>query len=252
MSDCLALALLFLSCALCLSDRPRALGLSLLSRTYGLFGAFGLPVPSVVFRAADALPAACFSGHSGRLQGLERPEEAGPAREGVAALIAFLGARISSGGDLVEAFEEAAGRSFATRRITVGRAAEVVSVRCFRGDEEDEVDLLAAALHAIWVLTARTGCPPAGCLDMVSRLHRRLEAMAEARSSAFAMPRATVRLLSFLPAFTVLLGEFMGAAPLSFLLKPGPGTACLLLGGCLYLSGLMWMDVLLKDAGGVG
>lgn len=75
------------------------------------------------------------------------------------------------------------------------------------------------------------------------------EADAEPAIAACAVPKATVGLLSALPAVTVALGELLGARPLAFLLGSPRGVVCLVLGGCCYAAGLAWMRALLKGSG---
>lgn len=85
--------------------------------------------------------------------------------------------------------------------------------------------------------------------EAVLTAYRQMRLMQNLRSQACAVPKATVGLLSALPAVTVALGELLGARPLAFLLGSPRGVVCLTLGGCCYAAGLAWMRALLKGSG---
>lgn len=61
------------------------------------------------------------------------------------------------------------------------------------------------------------------------------------------MPKATVKLLMALPQLTVLLGEGMGAHPLTFLVSGVKGLACLGFALCCYTFGLIWIRALMRQ-----
>jgi tight adherence protein B len=60
--------------------------------------------------------------------------------------------------------------------------------------------------------------------------------------SAMAGARATAAILAGLPAFGVLLGQLIGARPLSFLLNGRAGGCLLVVGLTLACAGLLWSD----------
>lgn len=64
---------------------------------------------------------------------------------------------------------------------------------------------------------------------------------------AFAMPKATMKLLMALPLLTVLLGEGMGAHSLAFLVSGVKGLACLGFALCCYTFGLIWIRALMRQ-----
>lgn len=180
------------------------------------------------------------------------PDSSPLPRIGVDATIAAIIARVKSGGDAVEAFEEQGGIRFATPRVTVARAATVLRRRA--KDDESEADVAAAARHlaAACRLSERTGCELSRCLEAVADDQRRVRRAAELRRQTFAMPKATIRLLSALPLVTVALGELLGARPVAFLFGSPQGLSCLGLGGLWYACGMMWTRRLLTtfdDAG---
>ena len=164
---------------------------------------------------------------------INEPRYAGSPRVGVAQVITSAIARLRGGGTLVEAFEEQSSRRFATQRITVERLITVFEQRRL-----PEV-----------VLADELGCQAVPCLEAVLTAYRQMRLMQNLRSQACAVPKATVGLLSALPAVTVALGELLGARPLAFLLGSPRGVVCLVLGGCCYAAGLAWMRALLKGSG---
>ena len=102
-------------------------------------------------------------------------------------------------------------------------------------------------------LGERIGCPAVLCLEAVEQSHRRSRLLADSREQALAVPQATIRLLSALPAVTVLLGELMGAHPVGFLFASAAGLGCLLTGGGFHAAGMAWTAAMLRDTddGGV-
>ncbi|KFI96989.1 hypothetical protein [Bifidobacterium stellenboschense] len=176
-----------------------------------------------------------------------------PPRIGIDATIAAVIARVKGGGDAAEAFEEQGGVRFATPRVTAARAATVLRMRATTDESEADVATAARHLAAACRLSERTGCALSHCLEAVADDQRRARRAAELKRQTFAMPKATIRLLSALPAVTVALGELLGARPVAFLFGSPQGLLCLGLGGLWYMAGLAWTHRLLatfNDAGG--
>lgn len=168
---------------------------------------------------------------------------------GVAQVITSAIARLRGGGTLVEAFEEQSSRRFATHRITVERLITVFEQRRLPDESPAQVLEAARGVTAAAVLSDELGCQAVPCLEAVLTAYRQMRLMQNLRSQACAVPKATVGLLSALPAVTVALGELLGARPLAFLLGSPRGVVCLVLGGCCYAAGLAWMRALLKGSG---
>ena len=105
-----------------------------------------------------------------------------------------------------------------------------------------------AAAVAACRLAARTGAPLAEVIDvLVSGVAEAAEAD-ELRRTALAGPRATARLLAWLPAGGIALGTVLGADPVAVLLGGGAGGLCLVGGGALFLAGHRWVQALVADA----
>jgi tight adherence protein B len=89
--------------------------------------------------------------------------------------------------------------------------------------------------------------------DVLARFAAQLEAEDDAeaaRQSAFAGPRATVRLLSWLPVLGLGLGVVLGVDPLGILLGEPAGFAALVAGVALTAAGRIWSAKLVRSAAG--
>lgn len=181
-----------------------------------------------------------------RLLRLDEGGDAGPARVGVAAVIAAARAHVRGGGTLVAAFEEQAGRRFATPCATASRLRDMLMRRKTDREDEAQVRRVAVELAASCALSETLGCEASRCLDAVAAAWRRARMIEDLRRQAYAMPQATVRLLTALPAVTVGFGEVLGARPVAFLLGSPRGLMCLAAGGVCYVAGLIWMRRLMR------
>ncbi|MCM3533549.1 hypothetical protein [Cellulosimicrobium funkei] len=144
-------------------------------------------------------------------------------------------------------------RSGAAPGVAWGRA---VGVRVDGGGVPRVADLAphvggpatAGALVAACRLAAELGAPLATVLDEVAvSVAADAEARAE-REAALAGPRATARVLLWLPVVGVLLGYVLGADPLGTATDGGLGTAGVLLGVLLLVAGRTWSARLVERA----
>lgn len=106
---------------------------------------------------------------------------------------------------------------------------------------------VAAALAACR-LASRTGAPLAEVIDVVVGGIAEAAEADELRRTALAGPRASARLLAWLPVGGVALGTMLGADPVGVLLGGGVGGLCLIGGGLLFLAGRRWVAALVADA----
>lgn len=117
------------------------------------------------------------------------------------------------------------------------------------------VDAAAAREGLVWDRLAdcldvaeSSGCPLAGVLTRFG-MALDLEDDAEAaRQSSLAGPRATVRLLTWLPLLGLGLGMLLGDDPLGALLQRPAGLAALTAGVCLTAVGRVWSSRLVRAA----
>lgn len=125
-----------------------------------------------------------------------------------------------------------AGRPVAGRRAgpRLGNRAERASAR----------GALAGVVAACRV-TRATGAPLAEILDRSAAGIAESARAAGARTVALAGPRATGRLLGWLPLLGLLLGAAVGADPVGVLLDGGLGTVCLVVGTAFLVGGWCWV-----------
>ncbi|UFU03402.1 hypothetical protein LQF12_01980 [Ruania suaedae] len=116
-----------------------------------------------------------------------------------------------------------------------------------RGEGGPRADAAAGALAAVR-MAERLGAPLADVLESCARGVAESEEAAAGRRTALAAPRATARLLGWLPLAGVLLGVALGVDPLPILLDGGWGTACLLGGVVLMVVGHRWTKALVGIA----
>lgn len=216
-------------------------------------GSMGAGFHAIVAACAVAAAVLCGTWHDAATRRL-RPRATGPPAGGgnpigIEGALARARATLLAGGTLTEAFERQHAHAFAVPRPTVPRLVRVFeSVRTER-ETDRQIAYVASGVRSVHLLSASLGCEAVRCLDVVADDYRRMRLLDDLRRNAFAVPEATVRLLSALPAATMLLGEMLGASPLAFLTGSEMGLACLAFGAVCYAAGMWWMRLLLKDAG---
>jgi tight adherence protein B len=169
--------------------------------------------------------------------------------------------QITDGGPAVVAQKGNAGLSHESLKVlaaaraasTVGNSsAEAIRRRAAtvfprRGSSERRVWMeLAACLD----IAETSGCPLA---DLLTRFAAQLEVEEDseaARQTALAGPKATVRLLSWLPVFGLGLGMALGVDPLGILLDNFLGVATFAAGLFLTVAGRVWSSRLVASAAG--
>ncbi|ADJ50497.1 type II secretion system protein [Amycolatopsis mediterranei S699] len=99
-------------------------------------------------------------------------------------------------------------------------------------------------LAAAWTLAKRHGLPMADVLDAARRDAEAGLAFGRRMRAKLAGPRASAAVLTGLPVLCVLLGQAMGAAPLSVLTGSTPGQVLLVAGCVLLWAGTAWCRAL--------
>ncbi|MGW4060306.1 type II secretion system F family protein [Amycolatopsis sp. NPDC004747] len=99
-------------------------------------------------------------------------------------------------------------------------------------------------LAAAWTLGKRYGLPMAEVLDAARRDAEAGLAFGRRMRAKLAGPRASAAVLTGLPVLCVLLGQAMGAAPLSVLTGSPPGQVLLVAGCVLLWAGTAWCRAL--------
>ncbi|MET3369016.1 hypothetical protein [Arthrobacter sp. M2012083] len=114
-----------------------------------------------------------------------------------------------------------------------------------RGSSERRVWMeLAACLD----IAETSGCPLAGLLTRFAAQLEAEEDSEAARQTALAGPKATVRLLSWLPVFGLGMGMALGVDPLGILLNNFLGVATFAAGLVLTVAGRVWSSRLVASA----
>lgn len=107
-----------------------------------------------------------------------------------------------------------------------------------------------AQLAACFDVAEASGCPLA---DVLARFAAQLEAEEDAeaaRQTALAGPRATARLLGWLPLLGLGLGMVLGVDPVRVLLETAHGRTAFALGFILSAAGRIWSARLVRGAAG--
>lgn len=94
----------------------------------------------------------------------------------------------------------------------------------------------------------RTGAPAADVLDGLSAALRAEEAAEQEADAALAAPRATVRVMSALPAVGLAMAALLGADVLHVLVGTAVGRVLLVVGGGLWAAGHWWIGRLVAAA----
>ncbi|MDI2036521.1 type II secretion system F family protein [Paenarthrobacter nitroguajacolicus] len=144
--------------------------------------------------------------------------------------------------------------------LAAARAATGVGnspAEAIRGTAEQTYPQHGSSEHRVWMELAAclevaesSGCPLA---ELLTRFAAQLEAEEDAeaaRQTALAGPKATVRLLSWLPVFGLVLGMALGVDPLGILLNNPWGVATFAAGLLLTVAGRIWSSRLVAAAAG--
>jgi tight adherence protein B len=97
-------------------------------------------------------------------------------------------------------------------------------------------------LAVCWQLASEQGLAIATLMRAAQRDIAERQRFTARVSSSMAGARATAAILAGLPALGVLLGQLLGARPLSFLLSGNAGGWLLVIGSLLACAGLLWAD----------
>ncbi|MGO1591387.1 MAG: type II secretion system F family protein [Ancrocorticia sp.] len=104
------------------------------------------------------------------------------------------------------------------------------------------------AAVAVCRMSRLTGAPTADILDSCARGITEAGEATAAREVALAGPKASARMLSWLPLMGIGFGTIIGAQPLAFLTGEIVGYMCLALGGGLEIIGVLWVRRLTLNA----
>ncbi len=143
-----------------------------------------------------------------------------------------------------------------TANLVVARAAEAAldgrSVGAAIAHACDGAEPRAAeawrAVAASWAVAAECGSPLAASLREMAEAFRAIGQTQREMEAARAGPRATARLVTFLPLVGVFFGALMGFDTLGTLFRTVPGWVCIAVGGALMSAGARWNQALIARA----
>jgi len=184
-----------------------------------------------------------------RLRGIARRVRPGPAPP-VAALLSALAAELAAGQPTSMALDAAASG------LLPAPCPFAVAACRTGGDVPAALRMDACApgakalrgLASCWEVSERSG---AGLSVAVARLAASIRASAEAEAQLrgeIAAVQASARLLACLPLFGLLIGQWIGAEPMSWLAGSWVGRIVLALGLALQLLGLAWLRSMVSSA----
>lgn len=129
---------------------------------------------------------------------------------------------------------------------TGGDVAARLRTGAARGSPDEQ--RAAAALAAAWRVAELTGAPTAGVLGRLADALRQDEDAEGSRAAALAGPRATARMLGWLPAAGLGVGQLIGAEPVAVLVGTPLGRVCAVAGAVLAAAGVVWTRRLVRAA----
>jgi tight adherence protein B len=105
-----------------------------------------------------------------------------------------------------------------------------------------------AELARAWQISTRIGAPMAAALERVAEGMAAEESVRAVVASELAGPRATGKIMAFLPVVGLALGYALGGDPIAFLLESRIGWTCLIGGVGLAAAGVLWVESLAQRA----
>lgn len=203
---------------------------------------------AVVFGPAGVLAGLVAGATAARLlRGRVRRREHEARLSALAEALGNLVAEVRAGVHPVPALESvgrdalpAVGRVLSAMAAAARLGEDLSAVVARTADEAPALSDHAARLARSWTMAQRHGMPIA---DVLESARRDVEASARCTArlrARMAGPRSSAAVLSCLPALGLLLGEVMGARPLSVLGWSAAGGFLLLIGVALLCSGALW------------
>ncbi len=107
---------------------------------------------------------------------------------------------------------------------------------------------VAQSLMSVYELSSSIGCSMTDCVQAVSDSYHANKRVNDLSSEVFAMPKATIRLLTALPFLALLTGQLLGVNPVLMIFTSSRGYALLGIGLLFYAIGLVWVTWIMKSS----
>ena len=107
-------------------------------------------------------------------------------------------------------------------------------------------------LARAWQVSQQTGAPLSATLGQVAVALSAEDALRAVVAGELASPRATSKVMAALPACGIGLGYLLGGDPIHWLLAGPIGWACVLSGVLLACLGVLWIEMLARQAAAQG
>ena len=170
---------------------------------------------------------------------LRRRREQADHRHRILASLTALTSELQAGQSPAIALQLSAGEPSSWPRASAAARAHADVASSLRLDAAGN-DVLVH-LAACWEVSARSGAGLAMAVERLAESARRTEDARVQLEAHLAGPRATAKVLAFLPLIGIVLGTMLGAQPLTWLTTSAFGWACLALGTLLTVLGAWWV-----------
>jgi tight adherence protein B len=107
-------------------------------------------------------------------------------------------------------------------------------------------------LARAWQVCTETGAPLAPTLEQVAAALSAEESLRAMVAGELASPRATSKVMAALPACGIGLGYLLGGDPIRWLLAGPLGWVCVVAGVLMACLGVLWIEMLARQASGHG
>lgn len=113
---------------------------------------------------------------------------------------------------------------------------------------EKNIREVSENLMAAYTLSNTLGCAIAECVEATMSSYHAKRRAEDLRADVAAMPQATIKLLSALPALALVAGEFLGGHPVNMLITNSYGWVFLAIGLSCYGFGVLWIKTIIRSS----
>lgn len=147
---------------------------------------------------------------------------------------------------LLRSADSPPGRRLLRRSLAAARFGGSIPVALRDDGAAGGVPVLGS-LAALWEVGDQSGAGMAAAAERLAASAASAEAIRHEMAGQLAGPRASARVLAFLPVVGVFLGSSLGASPIAWMLGSPVGLVVLLAGIGLEVLGLWWVSRLMRS-----